>query len=201
MCAANPSIALPDDLPDWILNLLPDSDESLSLASFPNYVIANLDTAREVVAQTIREAGLPVTVIKDELSGSAETSGIRVAEFLSHAAPGCYIQGGETTVELPSEPGRGGRNQQIALTVATQITGRRDILAMAIGTDGDDGNTDDAGALVDGGTIDRGRDAGLDAFDCLRRADAGSFLEASGDLVTTGPTGTNLRDLVIALKR
>ncbi|MDE2091186.1 MAG: hydroxypyruvate reductase, partial [Gammaproteobacteria bacterium] len=72
---------------------------------------------------------------------------------------------------------------------------------LAAGTDGTDGNSSDAGALVDGATLTRGEDAGLDAANCLARADAGTFLEASGDLVYTGPTGTNVMDLVIALKR
>ena len=68
------------------------------------------------------------------------------------------------------------------------------------GTDGSDGPTEDAGALVDGGTIRRGELSGLDAAEHLRRADSGVFLEASGDLISTGPTGTNVRDLVIAWK-
>ena len=65
--------------------------------------------------------------------------------------------------------------------------------------DGTDGSTDDAGAIVDGGTLRRGRDGGCDAVQCLAAADSGRFLEASGDLVHTGPTGTNVGDLLIAL--
>ena len=71
---------------------------------------------------------------------------------------------------------------------------------MAAGTDGTDGNSCDAGALVDGGSLIRGTDAAFDARECLSRADAGAFLEASGDLVYTGPTGTNVMDMIIALK-
>jgi len=71
---------------------------------------------------------------------------------------------------------------------------------LAAGTDGTDGPTPDAGALVDGGTRQRGEAEGLSLLDCLERADAGTFLEASGDLVHTGPTGTNVMDLVLAWK-
>ncbi len=71
---------------------------------------------------------------------------------------------------------------------------------MAAGTDGTDGPGEDAGALVDGGTIKRGMDQGLDAERALAAADAGSFLEASGDLLRTGPTGTNVMDLMLGLR-
>jgi hydroxypyruvate reductase len=104
-------------------------------------------------------------------------------------------------VRLPSDPGRGGRNQQLALAAAEVLQGREDILLLAAGSDGSDGASEDAGALVDGDTISRGRDAGFDAPACLAAADAGSFLEASGDLLHTGPTGTNVMDLIIALKK
>jgi hydroxypyruvate reductase len=74
------------------------------------------------------------------------------------------------------------------------------VCLLAIGSDSSDGPTQDAGALVDGGTIARGELSGLNAGESLRRADSGSFLAASGDLISTGPTGTNVRDLVIAWK-
>ena len=114
--------------------------------------------------------------------------------------PACLVWGGETTVKLPDAPGRGGRNQHLALAAATLLTGRDDVGLLAIGTDGSDGPTEDAGALVDGGTLARGELNGLDAAEHLLRADSGTFLEASGDLISTGPTGTNVRDLVIAWK-
>jgi hydroxypyruvate reductase len=74
------------------------------------------------------------------------------------------------------------------------------MLVLAAGSDGSDGVTDDAGALVDGGTLARGEDGGYDAADCLQRADAAAFLEASGDLIHTGPTGTNVMDIIIGYK-
>jgi hydroxypyruvate reductase len=113
---------------------------------------------------------------------------------------GVHIWGGETTVQLPGHPGRGGRNQHLALSAALEIEGRKDIFLLSAGTDGTDGPTEEAGALVDGETLRRGSIDGLSATGCLQAADSGSFLAASGDLISTGPTGTNVMDLVIALK-
>ena len=110
------------------------------------------------------------------------------------------VWGGESTVQLPAKPGRGGRNQHLALAAARLIAGHADLLLLAAGTDGTDGVTEDAGALVDAETCARLTLAELDADACLRRADSGTALAASGDLVHTGPTGTNVGDLVIGLK-
>jgi hydroxypyruvate reductase len=78
--------------------------------------------------------------------------------------------------------------------------GTENITMLCAATDGSDGVTEDAGALVDAQSVERGALENLDANDCLKRADAGTFLAASGDLLNTGPTGTNVMDLVIALK-
>jgi hydroxypyruvate reductase len=97
-------------------------------------------------------------------------------------------------------PGAGGRNQHLALAAAITLVGRRGTALLAVGTDGEDGITGDAGGLVDGGTCERGADAGLDARSCLAAANSARFLEASGDLVHTGPTLTNVGDLVLGMK-
>jgi glycerate 2-kinase len=110
------------------------------------------------------------------------------------------VWGGESTVQLPPNPGRGGRNQHLALAAARLLAGQPNMMLLAAGTDGTDGVTDDAGALVDSETCARLSIAEMDADDCIRRADSGSALAASGDLVHTGPTGTNVGDLVIGLK-
>jgi hydroxypyruvate reductase len=200
LCNASSDESLPDILPEWLVSLLPANYVTTSMPFFQNNIIGNLNTMLAMVAELARKTEYPVTVFDDELAGSAETAGKEIADYLCQAEAGIYICGGETTVELPLQPGRGGRNQQLALAAAIELSGSEDIYLLSIGSDGDDGNTDDAGALVDGGTLERGKVAGLDANECLRRADAGNFLAASGDRVTTGPTGTNLRDLVIALK-
>lgn len=140
-------------------------------------------------------------IMPDFLGGDAETAAQSCIEHLRASPPGLYLWGAETTVFLPSNPGRGGRNQHFALAAANCLQTDDTIFLLAAGTDGTDGMTDDAGALVDNGTIQRGNTENLDADACLLAADAGTFLEASGDLIHTGPTGTNVMDVVIALKQ
>ena len=101
---------------------------------------------------------------------------------------------------LPKQPGRGGRNQHLALAAAEVIRGREDIWVLAAGTDGTDGPTEDGGALVDGNTAVLAEQEGFDLQRSLSRADSGSLLEATGDLLQTGPTGTNVMDILIGLK-
>lgn len=194
-------VTLPASMPAWLRRLCVAQSSDVNPKPLPYTIIANLDTARTVFAGVAKASGLTVTVMPGELSGDAEAVAATISAFLLQAAPGLYIWGGETTVRLPRQPGRGGRNQHLALAAAMALAGRPGVYLLAIGTDGSDGNSGDAGALVDGQTLSRGETAGLRALDCLRGADAGRFLETSGDLVHTGPTGCNLRDLVIALKR
>jgi hydroxypyruvate reductase len=107
---------------------------------------------------------------------------------------GVWVLGGEPTVTLPETPGRGGRNQALALALAREIAGQAGLHLVVGGTDGSDGPTDAAGGVVDGATW---TDAGTEA---LARADSGPFLEARGALLTTGPTGTNVMDLLVAVR-
>jgi len=131
---------------------------------------------------------------------SAERLAARFAHELHMGEAQLRVWGGESTVELPPRPGRGGRNQHLALAAARLISGRDELLLLAAGTDGSDGVTDDAGALIDAETCARVALAQLDADDCLARADSARALAASGDLLHTGPTGTNVGDLAIGLK-
>jgi hydroxypyruvate reductase len=109
-------------------------------------------------------------------------------------APGALILGGEPTVILPENPGRGGRNQALALALSREIAGLPGLAVVVGGTDGSDGPTDAAGGIVDGATWGPG------AEDALARADSGTFLETRGALLVTGPTGTNVMDLLVAVK-
>ena len=192
-------------MPQWLHALLenapslPDSKTTAG-ADIENYIVASLDLALSAAAEAARNMGCSAQVHAERLSGDAATAGRHLARVLVEGAPGVHLWGGETTVELPPVPGRGGRNQHLALAAAAVLANRDNVWLLAAGTDGSDGPGEDAGALVDGGTLARGELDGLNITDCLRRADAGSFLEASGDLVTTGPTGTNVMDLVIGLK-
>jgi glycerate-2-kinase len=111
--------------------------------------------------------------------------------------PACLILGGETTVTLRGN-GKGGRNQELALSAALAIRGVERVAIASLGTDGSDGPTDAAGGLVDGTTVSRGEKAGLAAEEYLENNDSYHFLDAVGDLLRTGPTRTNVNDLVFA---
>ncbi|MCU7810759.1 MAG: DUF4147 domain-containing protein [Candidatus Thiodiazotropha sp. (ex Notomyrtea botanica)] len=190
-------------LPDWLQARvmaglaqradLPDESPVLQ-------IVANLELAKQAAAERAGQLGYPVTLHEDFLHGDAAETGLRLAAQLQEGAPGISIWGGETTVHLPPEPGQGGRNQHLALAAAAALAGSTDCCLLAVGTDGTDGPTEDAGALVDGGTLGRGALAGFDAAESLAAADAGRLLEASEDLITTGPTGTNVMDLVIGMR-
>lgn len=160
-------------------------------------VVACIDDAKAAAAAAARTQGFPAEPMSPLLVGDAEKAGVRLAGVLRSHSNLLHVWGGETTVTLPEHPGCGGRNQHLALSAAIALQGTDGIYLLAAGTDGTDGPTTAAGGLVDGATVRRGEAMGLYAGDCLRRADAGTFLKASGDLVETGPTGTNVMDLVL----
>lgn len=141
-----------------------------------------------------------IQIVSEFLTSEAVDAAKHCVAYLKAQPDGVYIWGGETTVKLPLNPGRGGRNQHLALAAALELETAEGITLLCAATDGTDGVTEDAGALVDSQTLARGRVENLDPVDCLKRADAGTFLAASGDLIHTGPTGTNVMDVIIALK-
>jgi hydroxypyruvate reductase len=110
-------------------------------------------------------------------------------------APACVISGGETTVTIRGE-GKGGRNQEFVLAAAIDLAGQKDTLVLSAGTDGTDGPTDAAGAMADGDTCKR---SPVDATQALAQNDSYPFFERLGDLLVTGPTGTNVMDLHLLL--
>jgi hydroxypyruvate reductase len=114
--------------------------------------------------------------------------------------PACVISGGETTVTIRGK-GLGGRNQEFALAAAIDIAGLGDTVILSAGTDGTDGPTDAAGAIADGETLARAQALGLDASAYLMNNDSYHFFKATGDLIQTGPTGTNVADIQLILVR
>jgi hydroxypyruvate reductase len=122
----------------------------------------------------------------------------RLRELRHGVSRACLISGGEVTVKVKDNPGIGGRNQQFALYCAQKIAGEN-ITVLSAGTDGIDGNSDAAGAIADGTTIERARQRGLNAEAALRRFDSYPLFNAIGDSVMTGPTGNNVRDLRILM--
>ena len=198
-------LEMPAALPEWVVAMQHQAAATLTSPvspqqEVPHYIVASNRLACEAALSTAEQHGWPAMYHAQLLEADAADVAVSLVKALDDLPAGIHIWGGETTVILPSRPGRGGRNQHLALTAARQIAGRADRWLLAAGTDGTDGPTPDAGALVDGGTQQRGEAEGLDLVQCLSRADAGTFLEASGDLVHTGPTGTNVMDLVLAYK-
>jgi hydroxypyruvate reductase len=149
-------------------------------------IVASNQIARDQAEQKAVELGFTVDVF--ELAPV-------IGKQLQRAEPGVYIWGGEPTVILPDDPGRGGRNQSLALALAEYIAERENVSLLVAGTDGTDGPTTAAGGLVDGRTWSD-PDAARQA---LQEADAGNYLEQHDSLFVTGPTNTNVMDLVIAI--
>ena len=156
-------------------------------------IVGSNSVARKAAVAAGRALGLVVRdageVLYDDVAACADL----MARGLP-VGPGLVIWGGEPSVILPDHPGRGGRNQALALHMAGRISARADVSVLVAGTDGNDGPTDAAGGLVDGATWGQG------AAEALARADSGSFLARRQALFTTGPTGTNVMDLALALR-
>ena len=194
------------DLPESINSILagvsftPSPDQSL-FVNINTQVIATLEDAKQAAEKCAQSFGFDVTTYTEFMEGDAEQKAADLCKYLVAAKSGIHIWGGETSLILPENPGRGGRNQHLAAVAAQELAGNEDIVFLAAGTDGTDGPTPDAGGLVDGSTVAKGINAGLNISDYINAADVGNYLEKTGDLVTTGPTGTNVMDLVIALKR
>jgi glycerate 2-kinase len=168
--------------------------------SVSNLVIGNNALVVEAAATEAERLGYRPHVLTRSLQGEARDV---ARELLGRArampGPACLIAGGETTVTVRGS-GRGGRCQEFALAAALQLEAGEDLVVLAAGTDGTDGPTDAAGGLVDGGTVARGRAAGLDAARMLADNDSYPLLTAAGDSVVTGPTNTNLLDLYLILR-
>jgi hydroxypyruvate reductase len=162
-------------------------------------IIANLQRAIDAAETSALNHGYHAVVHREYLQGDARECGERIAQTVK-ARPGTlHIWGGEPTVTLPKNPGRGGRCQSLALSAAIALQDTRNWCLLAAGTDGDDGASGAAGACIDAGSILRALEKlgnrGT-ALDYLNNADAGSFFAASGDLIKKESTGTNVNDLV-----
>ena len=172
---------------------LGDCHRARTIAS--SRIIASNQIARDRAEQKAVELGLTVRLNEESLYGDVFELAPVIGRQLQRAEPGVYIRGGEPTVILPDDPGRGGRNQSLALALAEHIAGRQNVKLLVAGTDGTDGPTTAAGGLVDGQTWSDPDAARL----ALQNADAGSYLEQHDSLFVTGPTNTNVMDLVIAI--
>ena len=162
--------------------------------------------AVEAAAEKARDLGYEPLVLSTTMTGDARPIGSvtaavvrEVLESGNPSPPPCAIvSGGEATVVVRGD-GTGGPNQEFALTLAIELDGVEGWAAFAADTDGNDGPTDAAGGLVDGGTAAKIREAGVDPVRALANNDARAALEAGGALLVTGPTGTNVNDLRVVL--
>ena len=169
-------------------------------------VVASNRLAAEAAADAARRLGFHSLVLTTRLAGEAREVAQVVAALAREVSergcpvrrPGCLVLGGETTVHVRGN-GLGGRNQEFALAAALALDGVPDVLVSAFGTDGRDGPTDAAGAVAAGDSVRRGRALGLEAARHLADNDAHRFFAPLGDLIITGPTGTNVSDLVFVL--
>ncbi|KAF0219319.1 MAG: hydroxypyruvate [Geobacteraceae bacterium] len=170
-----------------------------------NVIVGSNCTALEAAAREAEALGFGVEILSAGITGEAREAG----RWLAHKAvatrsgiggggPFCLISGGETTVTVKGG-GKGGRNMELALAFALEIEGISGITLLSAGTDGTDGPTDAAGAVVDGTTATMAKARGFDPEEYLRNNDSYSFFRECGGLLVTGPTGTNVMDIQIVV--
>ncbi|MFA5206563.1 MAG: DUF4147 domain-containing protein [Lentisphaeria bacterium] len=171
-----------------------------------NVIVGGNAIAAQAAKAEAERLGFHALVLSTYVEGEAREVG-RVAagiaksltaDGLPLARPACVILGGETTVTVRGA-GRGGRNQELALAAALALDGWAGVTVIALATDGTDGPTDAAGAVVTGDTVRRAREQGLDAAAFLAANDAYTFFDRAGGLLRTGPTNTNVNDLTVIL--
>lgn len=190
---------------EGVAGRVPDTPKTLP-GRFTADIIASSRIAVEAAEEEARRQGFPGIVLTTFLEGEAREAGRLMAsvarEVRLHGRPApppvCIFAAGETTVTV-GESGKGGRNQEIALAAAIALSGEPGLILTSIATDGRDGNTDAAGAYASGETVAAGRREGLDPHVCLAAHNSHAFLSAAGDLIVTGPTGTNVNDITFVL--
>lgn len=171
-----------------------------------NIIIGSNLTAAQAALKQAEEEGFHPYLLRTDQQGEARQAAFELATFLRQARqtgdpvppPACIVAGGETTVTLgPSTSlrGRGGRNTELALAAVTELADFPGVMVVTLATDGEDGPTDAAGAVVTGTTYRRAWSLGMNPIEYLERNDSYSFFEALGDLLKPGSTGTNVNDL------
>jgi len=168
-----------------------------------NIIIGDIRAAAQAARKQAGAEGFDSEILDLGIQGETRKVGSRFAKRLMEArrnrkSPFCLIAGGETTVTIRGH-GKGGRNQELALSTVDELSGTDNILFASLATDGDDGPTNAAGAVVDGETRQRAEGLGMSASDYLSRNDAYSFFGPLNDLIKCGYTGTNVNDLVFLI--
>ena len=175
-----------------------------ALPHVENHMCGSVSQLCATAAEICRQLGYRPQLVTDQLDCEARDAGAMLAGLLrQHAAthePLAFLAGGETVVKLTGH-GKGGRNQELALSAAAGIAGMENAAVFSVGSDGTDGPTDAAGGYVDGSTAARLENLGLSIPAVLAENDAYHALQAVDGLIITGPTGTNVNDLSVALLR
>ena len=175
-----------------------DGGESVKVK---NSIIGDNKLAAQAALEQARKEGFSAEILTNEMQGEASQVGKKLSQQLrddiaKRSRPFCLIAGGETTVTIHGN-GKGGRNQELALSAVDELRGLENVMLISLATDGEDGPTDAAGAVATGESARRAESLGLSAADYLSRNDAYTFFESLGDLIKTGPSGTNVNDLVV----
>ncbi|MEM2343202.1 MAG: glycerate kinase [Sulfolobales archaeon] len=173
-----------------------------------NYIVASNYISLKAMEEEARRLGYNTLILTSMVEGEAREVGKLLAGVMKNVKkydepvrkPAAILAGGETTVTVRGK-GIGGRNQELALSVAISIAGLDNVVFASIGSDGVDGVSVAAGGIVDGETVIRGRELGLNPYDFLNNNDSYNYLSRLGSSILTGPTGTNVNDLLIALIR
>ena len=174
------------------------------LIDHKNYIVGSLAIAAKAAYDQAKEAGFDSKILTTSLRGEARIVGTELAlqlkDLITNKTPRekpiCLIAGGETTVTVRGT-GKGGRNQEMALSAAQVLHGTKDCIFISFATDGEDGPTDAAGGFVTGKTLDSGLKINLKIQDYLKDNNAYEYLDKVGGLIRTGPTETNVNDLVL----
>jgi glycerate 2-kinase len=168
----------------------------------PHVILASNRRCLDAALEDARRRGYEAEIVAHDMTGNVHERARAFARSLRERLKGsrrvALLAGGELTLEVTGS-GQGGRNQEFALVVAMELAGLRGVEMLSAGTDGTDGPTDAAGAIADGTTVERARGRGLDAEAILANNDSYRLFDAIGDLLRTGPTGTNVNDVVVGL--
>jgi len=183
------------------VSLLSDNWEQVPRLQTQSLIIGDNKLAAQAAMEQAELDGIPAEILTNELQGEAREVGVMLVkklrdEIAKYPRPFCLIAGGETTVTIQGN-GKGGRNQELALAAVNELRDIENVMLISLATDGEDGPTDAAGAVVTGESARRAESLGLSAVDHLSRNDAYSFFERLDDLLKPGPTGTNVNDLIL----
>lgn len=185
---------IPQDVRDLIL-----TKDDICINDGGYYFAGDINILCDAAGKKAEELGFTVHHKSRCLTGEAREEAVRIIENIpALSGRHCYIFGGETVVTLKGN-GKGGRNQEMALAAAVALKDRKGIAFASAGSDGTDGPTDDAGGYADGGSFFRMTEKGIDPEKELDNNNSNLALKAAGDIITTGPTGTNVNDIMIVL--